>query len=67
MRLVQRGGNLHANTLLTLDAASGRLLWYRQITHHDIWDWDLPTPPVLIDYEHEGTKVPAVLITGKRV
>lgn len=60
-----RGPNLYANTLLALDAATGKLRWHRQITHHDIWDWDSPTPAMLFDLDREGKKIPAVAITGK--
>jgi glucose dehydrogenase len=55
------GSQLYANSLLAIDAATGRLLWHHQITHHDIWDWDSPTPPLLTDVDG----VPAVLLTGK--
>ena len=57
---------LYSSSLLALDAATGKVRWYKQITHHDMWDWDSPSPPVL--YEHtaaDGTKVPALLLTGK--
>ena len=60
-----RGPNLYASTLLALDAATGKLIWHHQITHHDIWDWDSPTPPMLIDLPQDGKTVPAVAITGK--
>ena len=59
------GSELYANSLVALDAATGKLIWYRQITHKDLWDWDLPTPPVLLDVEQDGKTVPAVLVTGK--
>jgi glucose dehydrogenase len=60
-----RGSHLYANSLLALDANTGKLKWYRQITHRDIWDWDLPTPPVLFDFEKDGRRIPAVFIVGK--
>jgi len=60
-----QGPELYSNSLLALDAKTGRLLWYRQITHKDLWDWDLPTPPVLLDLERDGRTIPAVLQTGK--
>jgi quinoprotein glucose dehydrogenase len=59
------GPQLYADTLLAIDATSGRLKWYHQITHHDIWDWDEPTPPVLFDFNQNGKNVPAILLTGK--
>lgn len=60
-----RGSQLYASSLLAIDAATGKLNWFHQITHHDIWDWDLPTPPVLLEVSKDGKKVPAVLVTGK--
>lgn len=60
-----RGSQLYASSLLALDAATGKLKWFRQITHRDIWDWDLPTPPVLLDVTKDGRTIPAVLIVGK--
>lgn len=60
-----KGSHLYANSLLALDAATGKLRWFHQITHHDIWDWDSPTPPMLIDVKQDGRTVPAVALTGK--
>jgi quinoprotein glucose dehydrogenase len=59
------GPNLYADSLVALDAATGKLKWYQQITHHDLWDYDLPTPPVLIEIAKNGKKLPAVAQTGK--
>jgi len=59
------GQDLFADCLLALDAATGKLLWYRQIVHHDIWDRDLPSPPVLLSVRHEGRRVDAVAQTTK--
>jgi quinoprotein glucose dehydrogenase len=59
------GKNLYANTLLALDAATGRLRWFHQLVHHDMWDFDLPTPPLLIDVHKDGRVIPAVFQTGK--
>jgi quinoprotein glucose dehydrogenase len=59
------GSQLYSNSLLALDAATGKLLWHHQITHHDIWDWDSPTPPLLTDVAENGQSVPAVMLTGK--
>jgi quinoprotein glucose dehydrogenase len=60
------GPELYSNSLLALDANTGKLKWFRQITHKDLWDWDLPTPPVLLDVKKDGRAVPAVLLTGKQ-
>jgi len=59
------GDDLYANCLLALDAATGKLLWYQQTIHHDIWDKDLPSPPVLLTVRHEGRMVDAVAQTTK--
>src|SRR2546425_5341915 len=56
----RRGQNLFANCLVALDAASGKLVWYFQTVHHDIWDYDLPAQPVLINVRREGREIPAV-------
>jgi glucose dehydrogenase len=59
------GKNLYSNCLLALDAATGKLKWYHQLVHHDVWDFDMPTPPLLVDVRRDGRAVPAVLLTGK--
>jgi glucose dehydrogenase len=59
------GLNLYANCLLALDANTGRLKWYHQLVHHDVFDMDLPTPPLLVDVKRGNRTIPAVLQTGK--
>jgi quinoprotein glucose dehydrogenase len=59
------GQDLFANCLLALDAATGKLLWYRQIVHHDIWQRDLPSPPVLLTVHRNGRNIEAVAQTTK--
>lgn len=55
------GNNLYANCVLALDAATGKRIWHFQTVHHDVWDRDLPTAPVLVTISRsDGTKVPAV-------
>lgn len=54
------GKNLFANSLLALDAATGKRLWHFQTVHHDIWDRDLPAPPNLVTVKHDGKTVDAV-------
>jgi quinoprotein glucose dehydrogenase len=54
------GDNLYANSLLALDARTGRLIWHQQLVRHDVWDRDLPAPPNLVTVEHGGELVPAV-------
>jgi len=60
-----KGSNLYCNSLIALDAQTGRLKWFHQLVHHDASDWDMPTPPILIDVKINGRSVPAVLQTGK--
>ena len=59
------GQNLFANCLLALDAETGKRKWHFQFIHHDLWDWDLPAPPVLVTIEKEGKKIDAVAQTTK--
>tara|TARA_Y100001935_G_scaffold93147_1_gene77419 strand:- start:32954 stop:35077 length:2124 start_codon:yes stop_codon:yes gene_type:complete len=54
------GENLFANSLIALDAKTGKRIWHYQFTHHDIWDRDLPAPPNLIVVERNGVKIKAV-------
>ena len=55
------GANLFANTLLALDAASGRRLWHFQTVHHDLGDRDLPAAPNLVTVTRDGERVDAVV------
>ena len=54
------GINLFANCILALDAATGKLKWYYQTVHHDVWDWDLPAPPILVTITKDGKKIDAL-------
>jgi len=54
------GDNLFANTLLALDARTGRRIWHFQFVRHDVWDRDLPAPPNLVTLERDGRLIPAV-------
>ncbi len=60
------GDNLYANSLLALDAATGKRLWHYQTTHHDIWDRDLPAPPVLLTVTRDGKQIDAVAQASKQ-
>jgi quinoprotein glucose dehydrogenase len=53
------GANLFANTLLALDARTGRRIWHYQTVHHDIWDRDLPAAPNLLRLTRNGRGVDA--------
>ncbi|WPP51604.1 outer membrane protein assembly factor BamB family protein [Catalinimonas niigatensis] len=56
----RKGNNLFANSLLALDANTGKRIWHFQTVHHDLWDRDLPAPPNLVTVEREGKKVDAI-------
>ncbi len=56
----RKGANLYGNSLVALEAASGRRLWHFQMVHHDLWDYDLPAQPVLFTFRAGGREVPAV-------
>lgn len=59
------GATLYANCLLALDAATGKRIWHFQYIHHDIWDWDPSSAPVLLTVNHNGKKIDAVAQTTK--
>jgi quinoprotein glucose dehydrogenase len=59
------GSNRFANSLLALDAATGKLVWQQQLVHHDLWDFDLAAQPALVDVELQGIPVPAVIEATK--
>jgi quinoprotein glucose dehydrogenase len=60
------GDNLYANSLLALDASTGKLIWYFQGVHHDLWDRDFPAHPVLLTIKHNDKMVDAVAQTSKQ-
>ncbi len=61
----RHGTNLYANAVVALDADSGRYKWHYQTTHHDIWDYDIPQPPVLMDVTVAGRRTPVLTIAHK--
>ncbi len=54
------GDDLFANCVLALDAATGKRIWHFQTVHHDVWDRDLPTAPVIVTITKDGKKIDAV-------
>lgn len=56
----RKGMNLYGDCVVALDADTGKLKWYYQFVHHDVWDYDTPAPPVLIDVVRNGKTIPAV-------
>jgi quinoprotein glucose dehydrogenase len=54
------GDNLYGNSLVCLDTRTGEIVWHYQLIHHDIWDWDNPTAPILMDIVVDGRPIKAV-------
>jgi quinoprotein glucose dehydrogenase len=61
----RRGSNLYTDCLLALDASTGKRLWHFQYIHHNTWDWDPSSYPVLLTVDHDGKKIDAVAQTTK--
>ena len=62
----RKGDNLFANSIVWLDARTGRRVWHYQIVHHDIWDFDLPAPSNLVDITVGGREIPAIAQVTKQ-
>ena len=56
----RKGNDLFGNSLVALDARTGKRLWSFQMVHHDLWDYDLPTAPKLLTVKHDGKNVDVV-------
>jgi quinoprotein glucose dehydrogenase len=61
----RHGANLYSDSVVALDAKTGTLKWQFQTVHHDLWDYDLAAPPILIDIRRDGRDVPAVVVLTK--
>jgi quinoprotein glucose dehydrogenase len=59
------GDNRYANSVVALRASTGRVVWHFQAVHHDLWDYDVASPPALVTLTHDGKRVDAVLQTLK--
>ena len=60
------GDNLYGTSLIALDAKTGERVWHYQLVHHDIWNYDTPTAPVLLDVDINGNQTPIVVQTTKQ-
>jgi quinoprotein glucose dehydrogenase len=60
------GNNLFTSSVVCLDLNTGKRYWYFQAIHHDIWDWDFPAPPILMDITVNGKPVKAVGVPSKQ-
>jgi quinoprotein glucose dehydrogenase len=56
----RHGDNLFANTLLALDARTGKRVWHFQAVRHDLWDYDFPAAPTLVTVKRDGRTIDAV-------
>ncbi len=61
----REGANLFGNSLVALDARTGKRLWHYQTVHHDLWDYDLASAPQLVTVTRNGKKVDAVAVATK--
>jgi quinoprotein glucose dehydrogenase len=61
----RRGDNLFSDSVVALRASTGKLVWYFQAVHHDIWDYDVPAQPALITVHRNGKNIPAVAVATK--
>src|SRR6201999_739470 len=59
------GDNLYGTSIVAVNAATGEYLWHFQLVHHDVWDYDVGSPPVLFDLKKDGKTFPALSVTNK--
>ena len=60
------GNNLYSDSLVCLDAKTGKKIWHQQLVHHDIWDYDMPPHPILLDVTVDGKRIPVVVQLTKQ-
>lgn len=61
----RKGDNRYANSVVALRAATGEVVWHFQVVHHDLWDYDVASQPMLINLKRNGRVVPAVAVGTK--
>ncbi len=59
------GDNLFSSSIVAVDARTGSYLWHFQLVHHDIWDYDAQSAPLVVDLQRNGETVPALLVVNK--
>ena len=62
----RHGDNLFSDSLVAVDLETGERLWHFQFIHHDVWDWDLPCAPILVDITVDGREIKAVAQPSKQ-
>jgi quinoprotein glucose dehydrogenase len=60
------GNNLYSDCLVAVDVRTGKMVWYNQLVHHDIWDYDMPPNPILLDVVVDGKPVKGVFQVSKQ-
>lgn len=60
------GDNLFGTSMIALDVKTGERRWHFQLVHHDVWNYDIPTAPVLLDVTVDGKEIPAVVQATKQ-
>ena len=61
----RKGDNARANSVVAIKASTGKVVWHFQVVHHDLWDYDVPAQPMLINIKRGGKEIPAVVIGTK--
>jgi quinoprotein glucose dehydrogenase len=60
------GDNRYANSIVALKGSTGELVWHFQVVHHDVWDWDVASQPMLVDLDRDGESIPVVVQLTKQ-
>jgi quinoprotein glucose dehydrogenase len=61
----RKGDNRYANSVVALKASTGKVVWHFQVVHHDLWDYDVASQPMLVSIKRQGKEIPAVVIGTK--
>ncbi|MEE2637029.1 MAG: PQQ-binding-like beta-propeller repeat protein [Acidobacteriota bacterium] len=62
----RHGDNLFSDSVVAVDLETGDRLWYYQVIHHDVWDWDFPCAPILVDITVDGREIKAIAQPSKQ-
>lgn len=61
----RKGDNRYANSVVAIKASTGKVVWHFQVVHHDLWDYDVASQPMLVNLKRSGKDIPAVVIGTK--
>jgi len=61
----RKGDNRYANSVVAIKASTGKVVWHFQVVHHDLWDYDVASQPMLVNLKRSGKEIPAVVIGTK--